>query len=186
MSDEQPFSISVSQSALDALQKKLAPATLPTAAPESEDEWNYGVPLKDIERLVARWKDGYDWRAAEAALNADLPQFTRSVEVTGHGTITAHYVHKQSERANAIPLLFLHGCEPLSSSQLHTCSGYLRSPGPGHFAEVRKILPLLVAPEAAGAPSFHVVAPSLPGFGFSSAPKKKGFAVTQNAEVGLY
>ena len=55
--------------------------------------------------------------------------------------------------------------------------------GPGHFAEVRKILPLLVAPAEVEAPAFHVVAPSLPAFGFTSAPKKKGFAGAQYAEV---
>ena len=110
MSDEQPFSIAVPQSALDKLQEKLAIATFPSPAPESNDDWNYGVPLKDVQRLVSRWKNGYDWRAAEAALNADLPQFTRTIEVTGHGTLTAHYVHKKSTNPNAIPLLFLHGC----------------------------------------------------------------------------
>ena len=60
------------------------------------------------------------------------------------------------------------------------------STGPGQFAEVRKILPLLVAPTEAKAPAFHVVAPSLPGFGFTSAPKKKGFAGDQYAEVNLF
>lgn len=108
---EEAFSISVPQSALDNLSKKLALTTLPTAAPESNDEWDYGVPLSDIERLVARWKDGYNWRAAESALNSALPQFTRPVEVEGFGTFSAHYVYKKSERENAIPLLFLHGCE---------------------------------------------------------------------------
>ena len=111
MSEEQPFSISVPQTALDDLQKKLALATFPSAAPQSDDEWDYGVPLKDMERLVSRWKDGFDWRATEAALNAELPQFTRPIEVDGFGTLTAHYVHKKSERENAIPLLFVHGCK---------------------------------------------------------------------------
>lgn len=113
MSDEEPFTISVPQLALDNLSQKLALTTLPSAAPESDDEWDYGVPLKDITRLVARWKDAFDWRAAESALNASLPQFTRSIDVDGFGTFTAHYVHKKSERANAIPLLFLHGCQHL-------------------------------------------------------------------------
>ena len=71
MSNEEPFSISVPQSALDELQKKLALSKFPSTAPESDNEWDYGVPLKDVQRLIARWKDGYDWRAAEAALNAD-------------------------------------------------------------------------------------------------------------------
>ena len=111
MADEQQFSISVPQSALDELHQKLALTKLPSAAPESDDEWDYGVPLADVQRLLARWKDGFDWRAAEAALNAELPQYTRTIEVDGHDAFTAHYVHKKSERANAIPLLFLHGCK---------------------------------------------------------------------------
>ncbi|KAF7793772.1 hypothetical protein EIP86_004893 [Pleurotus ostreatoroseus] len=163
MSAEEPFAISVPHAALDSLAAKLAQATFPSAAPESSDEWDYGVPLKDMERLVARWKSGFDWRAAESELNASLPQFTRPIDVEGHGTLTAHYVHKRSERPNAVPLLFLHGW-------------------PGHFAEVRKILPLLTSPAEVEAPAFHVVAPSLPGFGFSSAPTKKGFARKAYAE----
>ena len=108
---EQPFTISVPQSALDSLSQKLALATFPSAAPQSTDERDYGVPLKDLERLVARWKDGYDWRVAESELNASMPQFMRSIEVDGFGAFTAHYVHKKSARANAIPLIFIHGCQ---------------------------------------------------------------------------
>ena len=108
---EQLFTISVPQSALDGLARKLALATFPSAAPTSKDERDYGVPLEDLKRLVSRWRDGYNWRAAEADLNASILQFTRSIEVDGFGTFTAHYVHQKSERANAIPLVFLHGCQ---------------------------------------------------------------------------
>lgn len=111
MSVEEPFTIAIPQAALDSLAQKLAHATLPSAAPESDDEWDYGVPLSDMHRLVARWKDGFDWRAVESELNTTLPQYTRPINVEGHGTLTAHYVHKKSERTNAIPLLFLHGCK---------------------------------------------------------------------------
>ena len=111
MSDEQQFNISVPQTVLDELHQRLALTKLPSAAPDSNDEWDYGVPLKDVQRLLARWRDGYDWRAAEAALNAELPQYTRTIEVDGHGAFTAHYVHKKSEVPDAIPLLFVHGCE---------------------------------------------------------------------------
>ena len=116
---EEPFTISISQSALDNLHQKLAVLNLPTAAPESDDEWDYGVPLSDIKRLVTRWRNGYDWRAAESTLNAALPQFTRPIEVEGFGTFSAHYVHKKSNRENAIPLLFLHGCECAPTHLLH-------------------------------------------------------------------
>ncbi|TEB24607.1 hypothetical protein FA13DRAFT_1714606 [Coprinellus micaceus] len=96
-------------------------------------------------------------------LNAQLPQFTRKIEVEGHGVLDIHYVHKRSEVDKAIPSLFVHGW-------------------PGSFIEVGKILPKLV--DGSGDhPSFHVVALSLPGFGFSSAPTKKGFGVPQYSEV---
>ncbi|KAF9017545.1 alpha beta-hydrolase [Hymenopellis radicata] len=87
----------------------------------------------------------------------------RDIQVDGFETLNIHYVHQKSKAVDAIPLLFLHGW-------------------PSSFLEVRKILPLLTATDA-GHPSFHVVALSLPGFGFSQAPSKKGFRVNQYAEV---
>lgn len=159
-----PFVIDVPQGALDALKQRLASTTLPPPPPPTDDPWHYGVPNADIKRILAHWKTAYDWRAAEASLNKDLPQFTLPVAVQDHGILTAHFVHRKATRHDAIPLLFLHGW-------------------PGHFAEVRKVLPLLTNPEGEDDPAFHVVAPSLPGFGFSSAPEKSGFALSQYAEV---
>ncbi|CAL1713413.1 unnamed protein product [Somion occarium] len=158
---EKPFTLAVPDADLELLRKKLELTRLPDELEGSK--WDYGVPLEDIKRLVAKWKDGFDWRAAEAKINA-IPQFTRDIEVEGHGTLNVHYVHQKSELQNAIPLLFVHGW-------------------PGHFMEVAKLLPLLTA-VAPDQPSFHVVAFSLPGFGFSEAPKEKGFAISQYAEVG--
>ncbi|KIK65183.1 hypothetical protein GYMLUDRAFT_39565 [Collybiopsis luxurians FD-317 M1] len=159
---EHPFKIAVPDKQLDILHQKLELTTFPDEI--ESPEWNYGVPLADVKRLVARWQDGYDWRKAEAALNVELPQFTKDVDVTGFGTLNVHYVHAKSEVANAIPLLFIHGW-------------------PGSFIEVRKILPLLIKPTSSEHPSFHVVAPSLPGFGFSEAPSKSGFGVVKHAEL---
>ena len=106
---EVSFRIAVPDEHLSVLQQKLALTTLPD---ELEDVgWDYGVPLADIRRLVSRWKEGYDWRKHEAQLNAELPQFTRDIEVEGHGTLNVHYIHKKSEVVDAIPLLFVHGCE---------------------------------------------------------------------------
>ncbi|GLB38196.1 putative alpha beta-hydrolase [Lyophyllum shimeji] len=159
---ETPFKISIPDDQLSLLQQKLALATFPDELDEAG--WAYGAPLADVKRLISRWKDGYDWRKHEAELNTELPQFTRDLDVEGFGTLNVHYVHKKSQVENAIPLLFVHGW-------------------PGSFIEVRKILPLLVdaSPDH---PSFHVVAISLPGYGFSAAPTKKGFAIPQFAEVG--
>ncbi|THU96132.1 alpha/beta-hydrolase [Dendrothele bispora CBS 962.96] len=162
---ETPFRISVPDSQLDLLQKKLSLATFPDELENSG--WRYGAPLADVKRLVTRWREGYDWRGEEAKLNEELPQFTRDIEVSGgHGKMNIHYVHKRSEVENAIPLLFVHGW-------------------PGSFIEVRKILPLLVQASPDGKfPSFHVVAFSLPGYGFSEAPKKPGFTLERYAEIG--
>ena len=106
---EVSFRIDVPEEQISTLQKKLALTNLPD---EIEDAgWEYGVPLADIRRLVSRWKEGYDWRKYEAQLNDELPQFTRDIAVEGHGTLNVHYVHKKSEVVDAIPLLFVHGCE---------------------------------------------------------------------------
>ncbi|KAJ7719304.1 Alpha/Beta hydrolase protein [Mycena metata] len=158
---ERPFNISVSTEELDSLKQKLTLAHFPD---ELEDaDWAYGAPLADIKRLVSRWKEGYDWRKHEALLNAELPQFTRDIIVEGFGTLNVHYIHKRSTLETAIPLLFVHGW-------------------PGSFIEARKIIPLLTEVHS-DQPSFHVVAVSLPGYGFSEAPRKKGFRMAQYAEL---
>ncbi|KAJ7912108.1 Alpha/Beta hydrolase protein [Mycena leptocephala] len=159
---EHPFTISVSTEQLDALKQKLELARFPDELDDAG--WAYGAPLADVKRLVARWTDGYDWRTHEARLNAELPQFTRDILVDGFGKLNIHYVHQRSALETAIPLLFVHGW-------------------PGSFIEARKITPLLTAVHT-DRPSFHVVALSLPGYGFSEAPTKKGFGLTQYAEVG--
>jgi len=157
---ETPFKVNIPQSELDFLKKKLDATRFPDELEGAG--WDYGAPLIDLKRLVARWKDGFDWRSAEADINR-LPQFTRDIEVEGHGTLNIHYVHQKSKVDNAIPLLFVHGW-------------------PGSFMEAAKILPLLTA-SSPDHPTFHVVAPSLPGYGFSEAPKKPGFGPEQYAET---
>ena len=106
---ETPFKISVSDSDLDLLHKKLdLTRFLDELKGAGKD---YGSPLADMRRLVDYWKNGYNWRKHEAALNDELPQFTRPIAVEGHGTLNIHYVHKKSRAPDAIPLLFMHGCE---------------------------------------------------------------------------
>ncbi|RDX42563.1 alpha/beta-hydrolase [Lentinus brumalis] len=158
-STEESFKLAIPDADLELLRKKLDLVRLPDELDGAE--WDYGVPLDDVKRLVAHWQEKFDWRKSEAKIN-ELPMFTRDIEVEGFGTLNAHYVHQRSEVDNAIPLLFVHGW-------------------PGHFLEVRKILPLLTA-KSPDHPSFHVVAPSLPGFGFSGAIKKTGFKGPQYAE----
>jgi len=176
---EVPFKIQVPDQDLQFLHQKLALTVLPDELEGANRD--YGAPLSDIQRLLARWKDGYDWRTHEKAINDELPQFKRLIAVDGFWELDVHYVHKKSKVEAAIPLLFIHGCEWLFSmceSDTQLCT-YI---GPGSFCEVRKILPLLTE-ASPNVPSFHVVALSQPGYGFSAAPKKRGFDMAQYAEV---
>ena len=150
MTQISPYKIAVPQAKLDRLKQKLALADFPDELEEAG--WDYGVPLADIKRLTAYWHNGYDWRKAEAELNETLPQFTVDIQVEGFETLKIHFVHQKSEVKGAIPLLFAHGW-------------------PGSFDEVRKIIPDLVK-GGKDSPAFHVVAPSLPNFGFSQGTKK--------------
>lgn len=164
-----PFRIDVPQDAIDDLHARLAITKFPPAPPPTQDPWHYGVPQADIKRLVEHWTSSYNWRTHEDSLNAELPQYTMPITVQDHGIFRAHFVHQMAQRTTkhrTIPLLFIHGW-------------------PGFFAEVRKILPLLTNPENDEDLVFDVVAPSLPGFGFTSAPEKSGFSISQYAEVRI-
>lgn len=146
-----PFTILVPDSKIQRLKQKLAHLDFPDEFSCLADPWARGPPLTDIKRLATYWKDGFDWRKAEAKLNL-FPQFKTSIDIDGFGEYDIHFVHARSECANAIPLLFAHGW-------------------PGSFIEVSKILPLLTQ-TGKEHPSFHVVAPSMVDFGFSSAAGK--------------
>ncbi|KAH7250795.1 hypothetical protein MRS44_000063 [Fusarium solani] len=158
--DIKPFKIQVPDSAIDSLKDKLKNATF---AKESEfsDDWESGSPLSEVKRLAAYWRDGFDWRAQEAQLNK-LPHFTSKVSVDDFDDLQIHFLHQKGNKPDSIPLLFCHGW-------------------PGSFLEVVKLLPLLTDPK--DGPSFHVVAPSLPNFGFSDGVSKRGFGIPQYAEA---
>jgi pimeloyl-ACP methyl ester carboxylesterase len=153
----EPYTISVPQEKIDNLKTKLALAEFPDEL--SESAWDLGVPLSDMKRLTKAWAQ-WDWRVAEEKLNK-FPQFHTNIEVDGFHKLDIHFVWQKSEVKNAIPLLFVHGW-------------------PGSFIEVLHILPLLSKP---GGPAFHIVAPSLPNYGFSEGPKKRGFGAKQYAET---
>lgn len=155
------FQINIPDSSLETLKRKLEATTFPDAY-DSSDSWTYGVPLKEIRRLTEYWKNGYDWRKAEAELNS-LPNFLTSIEVDGFGSLDVHYIHQRNTSSNAIPLLFVHGW-------------------PGSYIEVKKLLPFLRGDGKEG-PQFHVVAPSLPNFGFSGAVRQAGFDIAKYAET---
>ncbi|KAK2732371.1 hypothetical protein FQN55_004244 [Onygenales sp. PD_40] len=159
-----PYTINIPQSKIDKLKQKLALADLPDELDGAG--WDLGSPLAEISRLVKVWEK-WDWRAAEERLNQQCgQQFETEVDVDGFGGLSVHFVHQRSELANAIPLLFVHGW-------------------PGSFIEVLKILPLLAqgGVKDNDAPAFHIVAPSLPNFGFSQGVLKRGFGLGQYAET---
>ncbi|KAK2599105.1 hypothetical protein QQS21_005446 [Conoideocrella luteorostrata] len=154
-----PFKIAVPESAISALKSKLAQAEFPDEVDFSND-WNYGAARRDVKRLAKYWEEKYDWRSKEVELNK-LPHFMTKIPMDGFGELDIHFIHERSHQANSIPLLFCHGW-------------------PGSFLEVTKILPLLTKPR--DGQSFHVVAPSLPNFGFSSQVRQPGFGIAQYAE----
>ncbi|KPI43493.1 putative epoxide hydrolase [Cyphellophora attinorum] len=163
MSDIKPFTISVPDQALDDLKKRLSLAKFPHDELDGAG-WDYGAPLDDVKRLTAYWRDAYDWRKAEAALNQH-PHFTTSIQCVGFEALQIHFIHQRSHVADAIPLLFVHGW-------------------PGSFLEALKIYKPLTDPGPnSSAPAFHFVALSLPNYAFSSGSKKKGFALAQYAET---
>ncbi|KAJ4005922.1 hypothetical protein NW752_001167 [Fusarium irregulare] len=162
MTSIKPYKINISPSRLERLMQKLALADFPDPDYLEKDSWTKGPPVREIERLVDAWQTVYNWRDVEARLN-ELPQFMTPIDISDFGAFNIHLVHRKSTKADAIPLLFLHGW-------------------PGSFYEVARIInPLIQGDDNAG-PTFHVVAPSLIDFGFSS-PSKVGFGLEHHAEV---
>ena len=149
--------ISIQDSELHLLSQKLQLARIPPNLDREQWGEKNGVTIPKIRELVQYWRKSYDWREEEAKLN-ELPQYQCQVEVKGFGSLEMHFLHSPSLLASAIPLLFVHGW-------------------PGSFMEVTKVLPRL---QQAG---FHVVAPSLPGYGFSACPDKAGFDNEKDAEA---
>lgn len=147
----QPFTINVPQAALDDLRDRLARTRWPDELPGVE--WSYGVPLSYVKRLADYWRTGYDWRAWEAKINA-YPQFT--TEIDGQNI---HFLHVRSPEPDALPLILTHGW-------------------PGTFMEYFNTIERLTNPRAHDgdpADAFHVVVPSIPGFGFSGPTHEKGW-----------
>ncbi|PGH02556.1 hypothetical protein GX51_04583 [Blastomyces parvus] len=164
MAPLRPFTINIPQSKIDKLKQKLALAELPDELEGAG--WDLGAPLTEVSRLAKAWET-WDWRPAERRLNEQCAHFEADIDVDGFGSLGIHFVYQESKVANAIPLLFVHGW-------------------PGSFIEVLKILPLLSQNNGGhdgNSPAFHVVAPSLPNFGFSQGVSKRGFGLAQYAET---
>ncbi|HOA48204.1 MAG TPA: epoxide hydrolase [Novosphingobium sp.] len=149
MTQIRPFTLAIPQSQIDDLNTRIDLTRWPEK--EAVDDWSQGTPLAALQDLVGYWRRGYDWRACEARLNA-LGQFI--TEIDG---LDIHFLHVRSPNADALPLVITHGW-------------------PGSVIEFMGVIEALANPEDGGQ-AFHVVAPSLPGFGFSGKPKHTGWGV---------
>jgi pimeloyl-ACP methyl ester carboxylesterase len=149
--DIKPFRIQVAEADLEDLRDRLARTRWPGELPGVG--WDDGVPLAYLKELVEYWRTSYDWRTHEARLN-ELPQFTTAID-----GLDLHFLHVRSPEPDALPLIITHGW-------------------PGSIVELTEIIGPLAHPRAHGGDpgdAFHVVAPSIPGFGFSGRPREPGW-----------
>ncbi|MEU4804613.1 epoxide hydrolase [Actinosynnema sp. NPDC023587] len=150
-----PFRVDVPQTDLDDLHRRLDATRWPDELPGVADA--YGVPSSRVRRLAERWRSGFDWRALEARLNAH-PQFVTEIEGED-----VHFLHVRSSRADATPLVLTHGW-------------------PGSVVEYLDVIGPLTEPADDG-PAFHLVIPSLPGFGFSGPTRGAGWGTHRTARA---
>ena len=154
-----PFRIAIPDADLADLKSRLTRTRWPEA--ECVDDWSQGIPLTYMRQLADYWADGYDWRARETALNR-FDQFI--TEIDG---LDIHFIHQRSPHNDAFPLVITHGW-------------------PGSIVEFHKVIEPLTNPTAHGGraeDAFHVVCPSLPGYGFSGKPSRTGWGVGKIAEA---
>jgi pimeloyl-ACP methyl ester carboxylesterase len=147
----QPFRIAIPQADLDDLRDRLARTRWPDQLPGAG--WTQGVPLDYLKDLVEYWRSSYDWRKHEARLN-ELPQFTITIDGAN-----VHFLHVRSPEPGALPLVITHGW-------------------PGSFVEFLDVIGPLTDPQAHGADpadAFHLVIPSIPGYGFSGPTRDAGW-----------
>ncbi len=154
-----PFRIQASDSALEDLNRRLRATRWPDA--ETVDDWSQGIPLAYVREVCEYWAEKYDWRQREALLN-EFPQF--HTEIDG---CDIHFVHARSKHENALPLVITHGW-------------------PGSIVEFQKVIGPLSDPTSYGgeaSDAFHVVCPSLPGYGFSGKPTATGWGIERIADT---
>ena len=162
MTDVRTFRIEASDAQLDDLRRRLDATRWPDA--ETVDDWSQGIPLTYVKELCAYWAHTYDWRAREARLNR-FPQFTTPISVDGCEPVDIHFAHVRSPHEDAMALIVTHGW-------------------PGSIAEMQDIIGPLTDPTAHGGraeDAFHVVCPSLPGYGFSGRPTEPGWGIDRIA-----
>src|SRR6516165_12466481 len=145
-----PFKIAIASHEIDDLLTRLARVRWPES--ETVPDWSQGVPLADMRKLVDYWRDNYDWRRCEAALNG-YPQFKTILDGVG-----IYFLHIRSSNEDALPLILTHGW-------------------PGSILEFQKVIGPLSEPQKFGGDAgdaFHLVIPALPGYGFSGKPAGTG------------
>jgi len=155
----QPFRVDIPDAALDDLRDRLARTRWPDELPGAG--WAYGVPLGYLKELAEYWRSGYDWRAQEARLN-QFPQFVTTVDGA-----RVHFLHVPSPRREALPLVITHGW-------------------PGSIAEFLDVIGPLSDPGAYGgnpADAFHLVLPSIPGYGLSGPTHDTGWTTGRVAKA---
>jgi epoxide hydrolase len=154
-----PFRVDVPQADLDDLRNRLARTRWPDELPGAG--WDYGIPLGYMKELVDYWGTTYDWRKHEARLN-EFRQFTTSIDGQN-----LHFIHVRSAEPGALPLILTHGW-------------------PGSIVEFMEVIGPLTDPRAHGgdpSDAFHVVAPSIPGYGFSGPTHEAGWDVKRIARA---
>lgn len=151
-----PFKVHVPASVLADLRHRLAETRWPDQLPGTT--WEYGADIGKVRELARYWQNGYDWRAQEARINR-FHQFTTVIDGQ-----TIHFIHERSPRADAIPLMLIHGW-------------------PGSFLEFLSLVEPLTHPKDGKAPAFDVVIPSLPGFGFSGPTTTEGWGTERMARA---
>jgi len=155
----QPFRIDIPQADLDDLKARLARARWPDQLPGVG--WDYGIPLSYVKELAGYWRTGYDWRVHERRLNT-FPQFTTTIDGQN-----IHFLHVRSTERDALPLIITHGW-------------------PGSIVEFMEVIGPLTNPAAHGgnpADAFHLVVPSIPGYGFSGPTQERGWNVRRIARA---
>jgi Epoxide hydrolase N terminus len=155
----EPFSIHVDDEVLTDLHRRILETRWPEDSPGVS--WEHGTDLQYLRDLLRYWGDGFDWRTRERELN-EFDHFRAEVD-----DIRVHFVHERAADGSGIPLVLTHGW-------------------PSSFVEMLPLVPLLTDPAAHGieGPSFDVVIPSLPGYGFSERPARSG--VTTRYTAGLW
>jgi epoxide hydrolase len=151
-----PFQIGVPEEQLLDLRRRLAQTRWPE--PATVSDWSQGVPLQDLQELCAYWRTEYDWRAAERRLNR-WPQHLSDID-----GLAIHYFHLASPNPSAVPLILTHGW-------------------PGSFFEFEQAMERLADPTSSDGEDFHLVVPSLPGYGFSERPSNQGWDVHRIARA---